>query len=316
MRLLIVKTASMGDVVHATPVVSDILRMRPGVSIDWMVDSALVPLVQMHPGIRQVLPLAWSRWSRSLLSGRTRAEMAELRATLRNNHYDLVLDLQGQWGSAYWASRASCPTAGLSSSSASSALVSLLYDLKATVSGSVHAVHRNRQLAATHLKYALARERPDFGLRAPKGEWLPKGAYAVLIPHASRAAQLWPERHWVAVGRRLAERRVRPMVLWGTEAEQVLAERIAAECDGDVPPYLKLPGVAALLDGARCVVGLDTGFTHLAAALGRNTLALYCEHEPGPRGVVGGAQVHAMGGKALIPGRPEVVGWVDQMLGA
>ena len=95
MRLLIVKTSSMGDVVHATPAVSDIVRRHPGARIDWLVEAAFAAIPRMHPGVQRVLPMAWRRWRRQLLRADTWRAMSALRADLRREPYDLVLDLQG-----------------------------------------------------------------------------------------------------------------------------------------------------------------------------------------------------------------------------
>lgn len=281
MRLLVAKTSSMGDVVHAMPVVADILRQHPRAEIDWLVEAPFASIPQMHPAISRVLPMAWRKWRSELFSAATWRDMAGLRRTLREGRYDLVLDLQGLIKSALWARQTGAPVAGYDRASIREPMAAWGYQRTAAVPLGLHAVKRCRLLAAAHLGYSLsASTPPDFGLRAPTGGWVPRGDYAVLIPNASRREKLWPERHWVAVGRQLLERGWTPVVLWGRDAEQTLAERIAAGCDGDVPPFLKVGEMAAVLARAQCVVGLDTGFTHLAAALGRPTLGIYCDHEP------------------------------------
>jgi len=60
-----------------------------------------------------------------------------------------------------------------------------------------------------------------------------------------------------------------------------------------VPPFLKVREMAAVLAGARTVVGLDTGFTHLGAAFGRPTVGIYCDHEPGLAGVTASGPVQS-----------------------
>jgi heptosyltransferase-1 len=106
----------------------------------------------------------------------------------------------------------------------------------------------------------------------------------------------------------------KPLVLWGRPEEQTLAERIAASCDGDVPPFLKVGEMAAVLARAQHVVGLDTGFTHLAAALGRPTLGIYCDHEPGLAGITGSGPVASIGGKGQVPSRNEVTTLFEHQL--
>ncbi|MBL8345232.1 MAG: lipopolysaccharide heptosyltransferase I [Rubrivivax sp.] len=312
MRLLIVKTSSMGDVVHALPVVADVLRHDPSATIDWLVEAAYAAIPQLNPGVKRVLPMSWRKWRRALFSSATWQAMRELRAELQREPYDLVLDLQGLVKSALWARQARGPVAGYDRRSVREPAAAWAYQRRATVGTDLHAVQRCRLLAAAHLGYAVPTTAPDFGLRTPAAGWGPKAPYAVLIPNASRKEKLWPERHWVSVGKRMRERGLIPVVLWGADEEQTLAERIAADCEGDVPPFLKVGEMAAVLAGARQVVGLDTGFTHLAAALGRPTIGIYCDHEPGLAGITGPGRVASIGGKWQVPSRNDVLTLLEQ----
>lgn len=316
MRLLIVKTSSMGDVVHAMPVVHDILRVHPSAHIEWLVEAPFAAIPAMHPGVAKVLPMAWRKWRSELAKRRTWRAMRELRDELRDGHFDLALDLQGLLKSALWARQANAPVAGYDAASAREPLAVRLYRRRAAVPRQLQAVQRCRLLAAAHLRLPPPDDAPQFGLVAPAPTWLPRGAYAVLIPNASRKEKLWPERHWIAVGRRLLERGLHPLVLWGRDEEQTLAERIAAGCDGDVPPFLKVGEMASVLASAQQVVGLDTGFTHLAAAFGRPTLGIYCDHEPGLAGITGPGRVASIGGKHQVPGRVEVLDLLDAQMAA
>jgi heptosyltransferase I len=310
-RLLIVKTSSMGDVVHALPVVNDILRQHPDAQIDWLVEAPFAAIPQMHPGVRRVLPMSWRKWRHQLFSGATWRAMGQLRGELRSGGYDGVIDMQGLLKSALWARQAGAPVLGYDAASAREPAAAWFYKHTAVVAPDMQAVQRCRLLAAAHLGYTVSGH-PDFGLRAPAPTWTPRAAYAVLIPNASRPEKLWPERHWAAVGRRLQEKGWMPVVLWGRNEEQTLAERIAAGCEGDVPPFLRVGEMASVLAGANQVVGLDTGFTHMAAALGRPTLGIYCDHDPGLAGITGPGRVASIGGKAQVPGVKEVLALLEQ----
>jgi len=315
LKLLIVKTSSMGDVVHALPVVADVLRHHPGAQIDWLVEAPFAAIPQLNPGVRRVLPMAWRKWRGKLLQRATWRAMGELRPELRREPYDLVLDLQGLVKSALWARQALGPVAGYDRASLREPLAAWAYQRTAAVPRELPAVQRCRLLAAAHLGYPAPSSAPDFGLHAPVGGWLPRAPYAVIIPNASRPEKLWAERSWVAVGRRLRDRGWLPVVLWGRDAEQTLAERIAADCDGDVPPFLQVGDMAGVLAGAQQVVGLDTGFTHLAAAFGVPTVGIYCDHEPGLAGITGAGPVASIGGKGQVPTKNEVMALIEAQLG-
>jgi heptosyltransferase-1 len=310
-QVLIVKTSSMGDVVHALPALSDMLHHVPGLQVDWLVEAPFAAIPALHPGVRRVLPLAWRKWRKRLADGATWRTMGEFRRQLRRERYDLVLDLQGLAKSVMWGLQARGPMAGYDRSSIRDPLASMFYGRKASVSWELQAVDRCRRLAAFHLGYALPATAPDFGILPPEAGWQAPEPCGVLIPCASRPEKLWPQERWIAVGRHLVSRGLRPVLLWGNESEQRLAQAIAQGCDGVVPPFLSVKDTAAVLGRAVCVVGLDTGFTHLGAAFGRPTVGIYCDHDPGLVGITGSGPVASVGGKGQVPELDAVIALVQ-----
>jgi heptosyltransferase-1 len=306
-RILIVKTSSMGDVVHALPAVSDMLQARPDLQIDWLVEAPFAAIAQLHPGVHRVIAMSWRKWRRSLTSATTRAAIATFRAGLRATRYDLVLDLQGLVKSALWGIQAHGPLVGYGFGSSRERLACLFYSRRATVSRHLQAVDRNRQLAAAHMGYELPTTPPEFGIVAPPGTWRPESPSAVLVPGASRPEKLWPEADWIAVGRDLNSAGLTPVVLWGNDEELARAQRIAAACGGLVPPFLAVADMAAVLGQAHQIVGLDTGFSHLGAAMGTPTVGIYCDHDPGLAGIIGPGPVASVGGRGKCPTLNEVL---------
>jgi len=243
--------------------------------------------------------------------------MGALRRELRAQPYDLVLDLQGLMKSALWGLQARGPMAGYDWRSAWEPLATLAYRRTAAVPPRMQAVERCRRLAAAHLGYAMPDTPPDFGIRPPAEGWRPAGRYAALIPCASRDEKLWPEPDWIAVAQRLRERGEAVVVLWGSEAERLRAERIAQGCGGGlVPPFLSVKDCAGLLGHAERIVGLDTGLSHLGAALGRPTIGIYCDHDPGQAGITGSGPVASIGGKGIVPARAAVMQLLQAQLAA
>src|SRR5690606_28332452 len=91
----LVKTSSLGDVIHALPVVTDILAACPAARIDWVVEESFAELPALHPGVATIHRVAMRRWRKAPLAATTRAEWARFRAGFRARRYDLILDLQG-----------------------------------------------------------------------------------------------------------------------------------------------------------------------------------------------------------------------------
>ena len=303
MRILLVKTSSLGDVIHNLPVVSDIRRHFPGATIDWCVEEGFATIPRLHPGVEEIIPVAVRRWRKALFRASTWQEMATLQAQLRNHVYDAVIDTQGLLKSALIACRARGPLSGYAADSAREPLAARCYDCRFSVATSEHAVVRNRQLAAAALGYAVAGE-AEYGIEAPAVSfgWLPAGPYVVFLTATSRDDKLWPEAHWMLLGRQLQALGLALVLPAGSPAERERAARLAVTLPGAVAaPPLSIGELASLLAGARVVIGVDTGLSHLAVALQTPTVAVYVATDPGLTGVVGSGFHRNLGGKAQVP---------------
>jgi heptosyltransferase I len=315
MRILVVKMTSMGDVVHTLPAVSDMARALPGAQIDWLVETPFAGIVKLHPQVQRVITVSLRKWRKRWWAGEVRAAARQAKELLRQERYDLIIDFQGLLKSAWWARKALGPVAGYDTASIREPLAARLYQRRAAVPKNLNAVARNRQLAAQHLGYAV-HGAPDFGISAAPGAWSAPAPYAVLMPAASRVEKLWPAADWLAVMAALKACGLALVLLWGSEAEKERAQRLAAQSGGLVPPFLSVADAAYVLANARIVVGLDTGFTHLAAALGVPAVGIYCDHDPGLAAVTGNAFTASLGGKGTPPSRAAVLDAIGKALPA
>ena len=306
--ILLVKTSSLGDVAHNLPVASDIHRAFPDAAIDWVVEENFSAVPRAHAAVRHVFPVAIRRWRRAPWRHTVRAEIAAFIRALRRERYDAVIDTQGLLKSALIARAARGMRYGLDWNSSREPL-GVFYDRTFSVPWTRHAVERNRALAAHALDYAVGPE-VQYGIRAsPAGfAWLPQNRYAVLLHSTTSARKLWPESRWSQLGQYFAQRGIRCVVPWGSTAERVRGERLAQDVgDSIVPPLLPLQEVMALLAGAQAVIGVDTGLTHLAAALGVATVGIYCATDPARTGVYGSARGANVGGVNMTPEVSDVI---------
>ena len=324
MRILLVKTSSLGDVVHNLPVASDLRARFPEASIDWVVEEGYADIPRLHPAISRVIPMALRRWRRSLLSAASWREMAAFRRDLRMQTYDLVLDSQGLIKSGLIAAQARLAQggrrAGFSAEAAREPLVARFYDAGFAIPRNVHAVPRNRWLAAAACGFEP--DLPlDYGIVAVPlaAAWLPPRPYAVLLTATSRADKEWPDGDWLGLARALAARGLGLVLPAGTAAEREHAAALAGRMINvaaavSVAPPLSLKELAGLLKGAALIVGVDTGLTHLAAALGRPTLALFSASEPALTGVHGDALARNLGGKGTPAAAAETIAAAAELL--
>ncbi|MFZ5556247.1 MAG: lipopolysaccharide heptosyltransferase I [Pseudomonadota bacterium] len=315
-RFLLVKTSSMGDVIHNLPVAADLARAFPGCAVDWIVEDSFADVPRLHPAVRRVIPVAVRRWRRAWARGATWREIGAVRAALRAERYDRIIDSQGLVKSAVLAALADGPRCGYDRASAREPLASLLYGRRCAVDRALHAVERNRRLAACCAGYALDGEL-DYGIAAPERrfDWLPARRYAVLLTATSRDDKLWPEERWAALGRALAKRGLASVLPAGSDTERERAVRLAQAIPGAAAaPPLGLAGLASLLADSVAVAGVDTGLTHLAAALGRPVVGIYCATEPGLTGVHAKHAVN-LGAAGRAPGVDDVLAALQGVLG-
>lgn len=317
MRILLVKTSSLGDVIHNLPVATDIHRHLPQARLDWCVEESFAAVPRLHPAVGRIIPVAVRRWRKALFKADTWREIGDFQQRVREVDYDLVLDTQGLVKSALLASRAKGPLAGYTGDSAKERLAARFYQRHFQVARELHAVARNRMLAAAALAYPIE-EPVDYGIQAPDIalDWLPSRPYVVLLSATSRDDKLWREACWVALGQKLTEQGLGVVLPAGNPLERARAARLAAGIPGALAaPSMRIDALATLLGGARAVVGVDTGLTHLAVALKIPTVALYTATEPGLTGVYGAGIHRNLGGKGQCPAVAAVLAELTPVLG-
>ena len=284
MRVLIVKLSSLGDVIHAMPVVQDIRRAHPGAVVDWVVEPGFAPLVRRLDGIGEVIECPLRRWRKGWWTAGVRREFGAFKARLQHDRYDAVLDLQGLTKSAFVARLARGTRYALANRTEGSSwepATAWVADHAIRVEPHIHAMDRSRLLAAMALSYTPDPV-PHHGLRArplaARGASRPTIAF---VHGSSRDDKLWPTSSWIQLGKRLLGDGFRLALPQAGEAEQTRAELIAAalqferDLQVEVWPSLALDAVLDRLAATQGAIGVDSGLSHLAVALGLPHVQLY-----------------------------------------
>ena len=289
MKVLLVKTSSLGDVFHTLPALDDAWRCVPGLKVDWVVEEGFKDIPGWHPAVNEVIPVAWRRWRKQLLNGQNRREMMAFRRRLKSERYDLVLDAQGLVKSALMTSMALGPKVGLCKNSCREPVAARFYDQHLSVPKGEHAIHRLRRLFSLAFDYDVPEH---FSYGVDRARWTRPQAtpYWLFLHGTTWDTKLWPEAYW----RQLAEQVVdsgRQVVLpWGNEEEQARAQRIADNLDGAVVlPRMSLNDLTAWLAYSDAIVGVDTGLSHVAAALEVPAVAIYGSTDARLTGALGPA---------------------------
>ncbi len=307
--VLVVRPSSLGDIVYALAVAADIRRERPDLAIDWVAEPGFVPLLALCADVRRVIPFGLRNWRRTPFAVETWRDMRAFARALRDAPYDAILDLQEQVKGALIARLARGVRHGFDRASIREPLATLGDDVHHRVPRNLHFVARCRRLAGAALDYPTDTA-PRWNLRPPSSAPIsPEQPYVVLLHATSRDDKLWPEAHWRALLLACERAGVSSVLPWGNAAEEARSRRLA---DGfsraSVPPWLSLPDVAALLAKATGAIGVDTGFTHLAAAMGTPTVAIFCATDRARHGVsCAGAHARDVGDDRAPPTSDEVI---------
>jgi len=294
MQVLVIKTSSMGDVIHTLPALTDAARFFPEISFTWVVEENFTEIPAWHKHVSQVIPLGLRRWRKNKLQALRNGEWQDLIKQLRAKDYAKVIDAQGLIKSALLTRLARGERYGLAWSSAREPLASIAYQHTFKIEQKQHAIVRVRELFANALGYPIPTLPPDSGIakeRLPKFSNLSN--YIVFLHGTTWANKHWPETYWQELASQVVTQGYRIVLPWGSVVERQRAEKLALLSPNiDVLPKLSLTELAGVLNGARAVVAVDTGLGHLAAALEVPTIGLYGPTDPGLTGSFGPGQIH------------------------
>lgn len=322
LRILLVKTSSMGDVIHNMAVASDIHAHFPDALIDWVVETSFVEIVKLNPNINSIITVAMRRWKRAIFSGLTWREISAFKRQINAQKYDAILDTQALLKSAIISRLANGTTHGPNFKTAREPLAGFLYHRGYDISPKIHALTRYRMVAAQALGYILPSTPPVYNLQVddihlPNNfQNIPQN-YVLALHSTARDAKLWPIEHWIGLGRYLASKGLSILLPWGNEAELARSHLIATSLNNAVVlPKMNLTQLAVLIKKAQAAIGVDTGLMHMAIAFKIPTLAIFCDTYIWQAGAMpsDGAIGITIGGKSACPSVNEAIQAFNQII--
>jgi heptosyltransferase-1 len=289
-RILLVRLSAMGDIVFASPLVAAFRRRYPDAHLSWLVDQPFADLLVSDPMLDAVIVLPTRDWRRLArerhylaLAGAVRSFVRDLRA----QRFDLVVDLQGLLKSGVWAwLSGGTRRIGLGSREGSRYLMHRVVDRhggdRARV-GSEYlflAGQLGLPVDGFPMRVAVSAEAADRA-KGLVAESVGDASYGVICPFTTRPQKHWLAERWIELVPRLEARFGGAVVMLGGPGDTAPARAIAGGCGvANLVGRTDIPTAAAVIEGARYVVGVDTGLTHMGLAFGKPTVCLFGSTRP------------------------------------
>lgn len=290
MKILLIRTSALGDIVHCLPVIEALRAALPAARLAWLVEKVWSPLLEGHPDLEARFLVHTKGWRKKPLAAATLADIRASLAAVRAFEPDVAIDLMGNFKGGLLAflsgARRRIGAAGKARREAGSTL----FINEPVEPRGVHAIDRALSLlrplgieepmvelgGRKLLREAPAAARLFLEDQARSGKRL-----VLLLPGAGWANKIYPLASWAKVARGLAEGGA-DVVLPSAPGEEELVANLAAATGGaarvvDAKPF---PFLAALIRRAALVLGGDTGPLHLAHTLGAKVLCLIGPTDP------------------------------------
>jgi heptosyltransferase I len=276
-RVLLIKTTSLGDVLHTLPAVTEALSFNNELIIDWVVEDSFSEVPNWHPGINQVHIVSIRRWRKTFYRVNTWKSMIQFFKTLRLQRYDIIIDAQGLFKSALILKLAKGDVKyGLDKNSAREGWASILYENKIFVETGNHAITRLQDLFGKIFKYTPDFKNINSGISYSWVRDYLNNKTIVLLHGTTWNTKHWPDEYWRQLTELLISKGYKVLIPWGNINEKKRANFIAESIDkATVLEKSSLTNLAAILSKASLVISVDTGLSHLSAACNTPIIGIY-----------------------------------------
>lgn len=275
-KVLLIKTSSLGDVMHTLPAVTEACFHHPTMEIDWVVEETFQEIPRWHINVAQVHTVSLRRWRHSFWRPEVLRDIRQRIKRFSQKRYDYIIDAQGLLKSALLAKRAKGRIHGLDKFSIREPVASYFYHHRYGVARNQHAIVRLQKLFGQIFNYT-----PDFqyinaGIRYKWRHASLKTNKVVFLHGTTWTTKHWPDKYWYTLAAWLVQSGFDILLPWGNEREKQRAERISQVSHNvSVLPQMNLAQLAELFSNVSMVISVDTGLSHLAAACDTPVLGLY-----------------------------------------
>ena len=310
MKILIIKTTSLGDIVHAFPAISQIYKHFPQAQIDWAVEEEFSSLPLLHHAVANIRITKWRNWKRQPFAFKYNfAQWRQMKQEIKEQNYDIAIDLQSLLKSALVGTGIGAVLHGLAKGRSSFA--SFYYDKRYTIAADelwlqqqqnygiltkgdvhqdMHKVQFMMKLCAASLGYKADINDCDYGIdfsRLKKENNqitnISSTKQKIFLCHkTSKEQKELPVDFWRGLIDVLAASGYQCILPGHRDSERLHAHRLIEgnESVCTILPRLNIEEIAQIMLSCNTVISLDTGLGHLATALGLRTIAIYVMSDP------------------------------------
>ncbi|MEJ6473664.1 glycosyltransferase family 9 protein [Pseudoalteromonas piscicida] len=283
-NILIVRLSAIGDIVMASGLISALKTCYPEAKLSWLAEPAGASLLQQNPLLDEVILWPRSEWQKTRKAQGLIALLKQVRSfkqMLASREFDLVLDAQGllKSGVLAWLCGAKYKV-GINSREGSQWLMNKVVSVpwSADISSEYRAAARFFGAPETAFQYSLiAANETQQRVALLLSEHTKNQPYVVFCPFTTRAQKHWLDEYWSELYKQVKQSLCDTIIMLGGPSDIAHSERLARQ----MPEVINLTGKTQLLEcseiirGAKGVIGVDTGLTHMAMAHQTPVIALF-----------------------------------------
>ena len=313
LKILIIRLSSIGDIFHTFTLLPDIKQKFSNAEIDWLVDESFKGVAELSPLINKVISIPLRKWKKNKLSWLY--NLIKFKNSINHDKYDYIIDTQGLIKSAFLAKFLfKGKIYGLDRKSAREWLANFFYDYKYKVNQNNVAVIRLRGLIAKIFKLDHDLNVIDFKVNSAKCHIDYPEGYVLYLHGTSKENKKWPLETWCEFSEWIIiNTKLKIILTYSNQTELDFAQQFQKKMHNErilVVDKLSFLQLADLIKNANLVIGVDTGFTHLANLLSKPTLAIYLHSDPSYVGMLESNIAHNFGGYKLRVKPSELIEYI------
>lgn len=313
-KILVIRLSAIGDIFHTFTILPDIKNAIPDSQIDWLVDENFTEVVKLSPLIDNIISIPLKKWKKNKLLWLF--NLYKFKKNLLDNKYDYIIDTQGLIKSAFISRYLfKGKLYGLNFKSAREWPASFFYDNRYFVDQDNIAVIRLRGLI-TEIFKTKQNNNVNFVINFPDPDKQICKNYIIYLHGTSRENKKWSYDNWLKLTQWIVENTQYNIVLtYSNNKEFDFVNKLEKDISNKrliIISKLTFGQLGLLINNAKLVIGVDTGFTHLANLLKKPVLAIFLATDPGYVGIIESTIAHMFGGLNINVLPQQLIGYIKE----